>query len=62
MKLDMNWDDYLPLRRLKEQMGIPLEPLQGPGWGDPPPEPDSPLKPAIVEQDAGPDPADPAAT
>jgi hypothetical protein len=30
MKLDMNCDDYLPLRQLKAQMGIQLEPLQGP--------------------------------
>ncbi len=48
MKLDMNWNDYLPLRRLKAQMGIQLDPLQGPGWGDTPPPSDMSLAPTIA--------------
>jgi hypothetical protein len=69
MKLDMDWVDYLPLRRLKAQMGIPLEPLQGSGWGDPPPETEvgvthanaAEAPPAGIAPDTAPDRADPAA-
>jgi len=69
VKLDMDWDDYLPFRRLKAQMGIPLEPLQGRGWGDPPPETEVGVTqantagalPAGIAPDAAPGQADPAA-